>query len=173
MTVTCCCTSFHHRRKLQCCQAKLLTGRWLRKSVQFCLFRCQISDDICRLLFFFNNYRLKRCLYIKLKFIHKVERLNVKQRRSSETAHMSRLIWIYVLCKSLLLSPVAVKELIQLLTCLDIRFKIMSKRLLSVRFVRWARFNRSEIYLFIHRNFYLIAYTFFTLFWYFFSPMIF
>ena len=28
-----------------------------------------------------------------------------------ETAHMSRLIWIYAVCKSLLLSPVAVKEL--------------------------------------------------------------
>ena len=28
-----------------------------------------------------------------------------------ETAHMSRLIWIYSVCKSLLLSPVAVKEL--------------------------------------------------------------
>ena len=28
-----------------------------------------------------------------------------------EKAHMSRLIWIYAVCKSLLLSPVAVKEL--------------------------------------------------------------
>ena len=28
-----------------------------------------------------------------------------------ETAHMSRLIWIYAVCKSLLLSPVVVKEL--------------------------------------------------------------
>ena len=28
-----------------------------------------------------------------------------------ETAHMSRLIWFYAVCKSLLLSPVAVKEL--------------------------------------------------------------
>ena len=28
-----------------------------------------------------------------------------------ETAHMSRLIWIYAVCKILLLSPVAVKEL--------------------------------------------------------------
>ena len=28
-----------------------------------------------------------------------------------ETAHMSRLIWIYAVCKSLLLLPVAVKEL--------------------------------------------------------------
>ena len=29
-----------------------------------------------------------------------------------EMAHMSRLIWIYAVCKSLLLSPAAVKELI-------------------------------------------------------------
>ena len=29
------------------------------------------------------------------------------------TAHMSRLIWIYAVCKKLLLSSVAVKELIQ------------------------------------------------------------
>ena len=29
----------------------------------------------------------------------------------NETAHMSYLIWIYAVCKSLLLSPVAVKEL--------------------------------------------------------------
>ena len=28
-----------------------------------------------------------------------------------ETAHMSRLIWIYAVCKNLLLSPVAMKEL--------------------------------------------------------------
>ena len=28
-----------------------------------------------------------------------------------ETAHMSRLIWIYAVCKNLLLSPMAVKEL--------------------------------------------------------------
>ena len=40
------------------------------------LFRCQISDDICRLLFFFNKLLLEK------KFIRKVERLNGKQRRS-------------------------------------------------------------------------------------------
>ena len=32
---------------------------------------------------------------------------------SDETAHMSRRIWIYAVCKSLLLSPVAVEELNQ------------------------------------------------------------
>ena len=36
-----------------------------------------------------------------------------------ETAHMSRLIWIYAVCKSLLLSPVAVKELNKLLQIYD------------------------------------------------------
>ena len=34
-----------------------------------------------------------------------------------ETAHKSRLIWIYAICKSLLLSPVAVKELIRMRLC--------------------------------------------------------
>ena len=44
-------------------------------------------------------------------FICIVERLNVKQRRSRWDGSLSRLIWIYAVCKSLLLSPVAVKEL--------------------------------------------------------------
>ena len=39
-------------------------------------FRRQISDDICRLFFFFNKLSLEK------QFIPKVERLNVKQRRS-------------------------------------------------------------------------------------------
>ena len=47
-------------------------------------------------------------------FICKVERLNVKQRRSRWDGSLSRLIWSYVVCKSLLLSPVAVKELMNL-----------------------------------------------------------
>ena len=67
------------------------------------LFRCQLSDDICRLLFFFNKLSLEK------KFIRKVERLNVKSVDPDDTAHMSRLIWIYAVCKSLLLSPVAAK----------------------------------------------------------------
>ena len=56
----------------------------------------------CRLLFFFN-YRLKRSLYVKLKdgMSNNVD--------PDETAHMYRLIWTYAVCKSLLLSPVAVK----------------------------------------------------------------
>ena len=53
------------------------------------------------LFFYFNKLSLGKT------FICKVERLNVKQRRS----RLSRLIWIYVVCKSLLLPPVAVKEL--------------------------------------------------------------
>ena len=40
------------------------------------LFRCQISDDICCLLFYFNKLSLGKA------FICKVEGLNVKQRRS-------------------------------------------------------------------------------------------
>ena len=56
----------------------------------------------CRLPFYFNKLSFGKT------FICKVERLNVKQRRSRS---MSRLIWIYAVCKSILLSPVAVKEL--------------------------------------------------------------
>ena len=46
-------------------------------------------------------------------FIHvcKVERLNVKQRSCRSDVSLSRLIWIYVVCKSLILLPVAAKEL--------------------------------------------------------------
>ena len=40
--------------------------------------------------------------------ICKVERLNVKQCRSRWDGSLSRLIWIYPVCKSLLLPPVAV-----------------------------------------------------------------
>ena len=43
--------------------------------------------------------------------MRKVERLNVNSVDLDETAHMSRLIWIYAVCKSLLLSPVTVREL--------------------------------------------------------------
>ena len=52
---------------------------------------------------FLTNYRLTRSSYVKLK----------DWRSNSidpdETAHMSRLIWTYAVCKNLLLSPVAVK----------------------------------------------------------------
>ena len=52
---------------------------------------------------FLTNYRLKRSLYVKLKdgMSNSVD--------PDETAHMSRLFWIYAVCKSLLLSLVAVK----------------------------------------------------------------
>ena len=69
------------------------------------LFRCQFSDDICRLLFYFNT------LWLGKSFICKVEKLNVKQRRSRFDGLLSGLIWIYIVCKSILLSPVVVKEL--------------------------------------------------------------
>ena len=61
---------------------------------------------ICRLKFLFlTNYRLKRSLFVKLKdwISNSVD--------PDEMAHMSRLIWIYAVCKRLLLSSVAVKEL--------------------------------------------------------------
>ena len=53
--------------------------------------------------FFFNFNKLS----LGKTFIYKVDRLDVKQQRS----RLSRLIWIYSVCKSLSLSPVAVKEL--------------------------------------------------------------
>ena len=54
---------------------------------------------------FLTKYRLKRSLYVKLKdwMSNSVD--------PDETAHMSRLIWINAVCKRILLSPVAVKEL--------------------------------------------------------------
>ena len=55
--------------------------------------------------FYFNKLSLGK------KYICKVDRLNIKQRRSRWDGSMSRLIWIYVVCKSLLLSPVAMKKL--------------------------------------------------------------
>ena len=67
------------------------------------LFWCQISD-ICRLLFYCSKLLLGK-LFIC------IDRLNVKQHRSRWDGSLSRLIWIYAVCKSLLLSPVAVKEL--------------------------------------------------------------
>ena len=57
--------------------------------------------------FFFYFHKL----WLGKTFICKVERLNVKQHRSRWDGSLSRLIWIYAVCKSLLLSPVAVKEL--------------------------------------------------------------
>ena len=65
----------------------------------------QTSFVVCLFFFFFfKNCRLKRRLWVKLKD-------NSNSVDPDETAHMSRLIWIYAVCKSLLLSPMAVKEL--------------------------------------------------------------
>ena len=61
------------------------------------------------ILFYFFFYLNK--LSFGKTFICKVERLNVKQRRSRWDGSLSRLIWIYAVCKGLLLSHVAVKEL--------------------------------------------------------------
>ena len=88
----------------------------LARSTVKLFFRRQISDDICRLFFFFFFsffycffFYFNKLLFWKT-FICKVERLNVKQRRSRWDGSLSRLIWIYAVCKSLSLC-LAVKEL--------------------------------------------------------------
>ena len=90
---------------------------WWACKLQCCLtvsvpnFRRHLSSAFFFFFFVFN--------FVKLSpgktFICKVERLNVKQRRSRWDGSMSRLIWIYAVCKSLLWSPVAVKELMKYL----------------------------------------------------------
>ena len=62
----------------------------------------QATFVVC--FFILTNYRLYIC---------KVERLTVQQGRSRWDGSLSRLIWIYAVCKSQLLSPVAVKEIKQ------------------------------------------------------------
>ena len=56
---------------------------------------------------FFYFYKLS----LGKTFICTLDRLNVKQHRSRWDGSLSHLIWIYAVCKSLLLLPVAVKEL--------------------------------------------------------------
>ena len=62
------------------------------------------------------------------KFICKVERLNVKQYRSRWDGSLSRLIWTYTVCKSLLLLPVTVKELtlIPSLSRITVRVRVIT-----------------------------------------------
>ena len=67
-------------------------------------FRRHLSSAFFFFFFFFK-------LSLKKTFMSKVERLNSNSVDPDETAHMSRLIWIYAVYKSLLLSPMAVKEL--------------------------------------------------------------
>ena len=55
---------------------------------------------ICRLLFFFFFFFNK--LSLEKNFKREVERLNVKSVDHYDTGHMSRLIWIYAVCKSIL-----------------------------------------------------------------------
>ena len=55
------------------------------------------------------NFRQQ--LLLGKTIICKIERLNIKQHRSRWDGSLSHLIWICAVCKSLLLSPVAVKEL--------------------------------------------------------------
>ena len=61
-------------------------------------------------------------------FICKIKRLNVKQHRSRWDGSLSRLIWIYAVCKSLLLSPVAVKEFRSTSTAKEGRQGTMTKQ---------------------------------------------
>ena len=68
-------------------------------------FRQHLSSAFFFFIFYFNKLSFGKT------FICKVERQNVKQRRSRWDGSLSRLIWIYAVCKSLLLSPVAAKEL--------------------------------------------------------------
>ena len=68
----------------------------------------QMTFVIC--FSFLTNYRLKRSLYVKLK------ELMSNSIDLDETAHGDGcLIWIYAVCKSLLLSLVEVKELMNIL----------------------------------------------------------
>ena len=59
----------------------------------------QTAFVVC--FFLKTNYRLERSFYVKLK------------DWMSNSVIMSRLIWSYAVCKSLLLSPVTVKELLE------------------------------------------------------------
>ena len=61
--------------------------------------------------FFFCFFFYFNKLSFGKMFICKVEKLNVKQRRSRWDGSLSRLIWIHAVCKSLLSSPTAVEEL--------------------------------------------------------------
>ena len=59
---------------------------------------------VCFSFSFFNKLSLEK------KLIRKAERVDVKQRRSrwdGSSAYISRLIWIYAVCKSLLSPPVS------------------------------------------------------------------
>ena len=61
-------------------------------------FRRHLSSTL-----FLTKYRLEKSLNVKLKT--ESQKAEIQMRRLI----MSRLIWIYAICKSLLLSPVAVK----------------------------------------------------------------
>ena len=60
-------------------------------------FGAKFKRTLLSAFLFLTNYRLKRSLYVKLK-------------DGMSNTHMGRLIWIYAVCISLLLSPVAVKD---------------------------------------------------------------
>ena len=74
--------------------------------------RFQTTFVVCFSFLTNYSYRLKRS-YVKLKdsMSNSVD--------PDETAHMSRLIWIYTVCKSPLLSPMAMKELTERIHLVD------------------------------------------------------
>ena len=74
-------------------------------SVPFNSFGAKFQTTFVVCFFYFNKLSFGKT------FICKVKRLNVKQRRSRWDGSLSHLIWIYAVCKSLLLSSMAVKEL--------------------------------------------------------------
>ena len=102
----------------------------LLNKVLFNSFGAKIQTTFVVCFSFLTNYRLKKSLYVKLTdwMSNKVD--------PDETARMSRLIWIYAVCKSLLLSLVAVKELRYAYPTLQITFssfKYENGRFPSVR----------------------------------------
>ena len=87
--------------------------------ILLCMLKNTSQHDILSLILSMPNFRrhLSSAFFISTNslgkaFICKVDRLNVKQSRSRWDGSLSRLIWIYAVCKSLLLSPVAVKDFI-------------------------------------------------------------
>ena len=80
-------------------------NRKIRYAFFFNSFGAKFQTTFVICFFYFNK------LWFGKMFICKVDRLNVKQRRSRWNGALSHLIWIYAVCKSILLLPVAVKEL--------------------------------------------------------------
>ena len=63
-----------------------------------------------------------------------------------ETAHMSRLIWIYAVSKSLLLSSVAVKELMVVVVCFVLFFLALKFILILVTPIQVCKFKNRRVH---------------------------